>query len=69
MIALYLLTPSPVTKYFHAWISAPGRAEMTLTVMMIEVPLPIPFSVIWSPIHISSTVPATMVTTVRNIHE
>jgi hypothetical protein len=25
MMALYLLTPSPVTKYFHAWISAPGQ--------------------------------------------
>ncbi len=59
---------SPETKYFQAWISAPGRAEMMLTVMMMEVPLPIPFSVIWSPIHISSTVPATMVVTVRIIH-
>ena len=58
---------SPVVKYFQAWMSAPGRAEMMLTVMMMEMPLPMPLSVIWSPIHINRTVPATMVRTVMAI--
>ena len=68
IIDLKGLTPSPVTKNFHAWISAPGRAEMILTVMMMEEPLPIPRSVIWSAIHSNSTLPATMVSTVSSIH-
>ena len=68
MIERKELTPSPVTKYFHAWIKAPGRAEMILTVMMIDEPLPMPRSVIWSAIHNKNTLPATMVSTVITIH-
>ena len=35
-------------------------------VMMSDIPLPMPRSVIWSPIHIRSSVPAVMVITVVN---
>ena len=62
-----MTVPCEGMKNFQAWINAPGSAEMMLTVMMMDVPLPIPFSVIWSAIHSSSTVPATMVMTVRVI--
>ena len=67
MTELTGLTPFPVTKKCHAWTKAPGNEEMMLTVMIIDVPLPIPFSVIWSAIHSRRTVPATMVITVRTI--
>ena len=48
----------------HAWINAAGRRATMPMVMMSEMPLPMPRSVIWSPSHMSSIVPASMLMTV-----
>ncbi len=56
--------PLAGTNVFHAWTSAPGSAATMPTVMIIDIPLPMPRSVIWSPIHIKNIVPALSVMTV-----
>ncbi len=52
------LPPSAGTNVCHAWIKAAGRRATMPMVMMSEMPLPMPRSVIWSPSHMSSIVPA-----------
>ena len=44
-------------KGLHACVSAAGKRATMPTVMMSEMPLPMPRSVIWSPSHISNSVP------------
>ena len=48
----------------QAWISAAGRRATMPTVMISDMPLPTPRSVIWSPSHIRNIVPAVSVITV-----
>ena len=55
--------PAVGTNVCHAWIRAAGRRATMPMVMMSEMPLPMPRSVIWSPSHISSMVPAVSVMT------
>ncbi len=45
------------TNVCHAWIRAAGRRATMPMVMISEMPLPMPRSVIWSPSHMSSIVP------------
>ena len=49
--------PAEGTNVFHAWASAAGRRATMPIVMMSEIPLPMPRSVIWSPSHIKKSVP------------
>ena len=56
--------PAGGTNTCHPATSAAGSRATIPIVMMREIPLPIPFSVTCSPIHISSIVPAVSVMTV-----
>ena len=49
------------TKVLQAWIKPAGSCARIPIVMIRETPLPMPRSVIWSPIHIRNIVPAVMV--------
>ena len=50
-------------------IRAPGNLEMIPIIISIEIPLPIPFSVIFSPSHMQNMVPAESKTKELNINK
>ena len=58
---------APVRPSSRVCTRAPGRAATMPEKMISETPLPTPRAVICSPIHISSIVPPTRVTTVTNL--
>ena len=54
---------SPCLACSRAWPIAPGIPVKMLVAIIIEIPFPMPLSVICSPSHIKKTVPATTLNT------
>ena len=65
MVLLPLLESDLLENKSTSPIAACGRRARMFTVMMSEMPLPMPRSVICSPSHMSSMVPAVSAITVR----
>ena len=57
-----------VTKLFRTVVTPPGKPAIIPTVMINEMPCPMPRSVICSPNHITNDVPAVSVKTTRKCH-
>ena len=49
-----------------SWMNDPGKSAKIPTIIKIEIPFPIPLSVIFSPNHIANTEPATRITILGN---